>query len=49
MTLQVTELERSEFGQHLLATHDELAKLGGPSATAFERVAAQLRRELEES
>lgn len=49
VTLQVTDLERDEFGRHLLATHDELAKLGGPAAGAFERVAAQLRRELGES
>ena len=48
VALKPVELERLEFGQHLLATHDELAQIGGPHSTAFELVADQLRRELSE-
>lgn len=45
--LQITNLERKEFCQHLLATHRRLAELGGPAAETFQRVVEQLRRDLD--
>jgi anti-anti-sigma regulatory factor len=47
--LQRTELERKEFGRHLLATHEELAQVDSPAAGAFAKVAAQLRKELNDA
>jgi len=44
--LHSIDLEREEFGRHLLATHEELARLDSPSSDAFARVAEQLRQEL---
>jgi anti-anti-sigma factor len=48
VTLNVSALERIEFGQHLLETHRRLAELGGPAAGAFRRVAEELARELKD-
>ena len=45
--LQVTNLDRKEFCQHLLATHRRLADLGGPAALTFQRIVEQLQRELD--
>lgn len=47
--LPVIDLEREEFGRHLLDTHEELADIDSPSSDAFRLVADQLRRELGES
>ncbi len=46
VTLPVTNLQRTEFCQHLLETHRKLAELGGPSADTFRRIADQLVDEL---
>ncbi len=48
VVLQVTELERKEFCQHLLNTHRKMAKLGGPSAETFQRIVKQLQKEMDE-
>ncbi len=48
VTLHVSVLERTEFGQHLLETHRKLAELGGPAADTFRKVADQIARELGE-
>lgn len=39
-------LNREQFGRHVLETHEELAKCGGPGAAAFAAVAEQLAREV---
>ena len=46
VTLPVVNLPRTEFGQHLLETHRNLAELGGPSAESFRSVAEQIEKEL---
>ncbi len=48
VTLNVSILERIEFGQHLLETHRKLAELGGPAAGTFRKVAEQLEKELDD-
>lgn len=48
VALPVVKLERREFGQHLLETHDELAKLGGPQGATFRALVDQLSHELNE-
>ena len=48
VSLQITNLERREFCQHLLDTHEKLAQLGGPSAETFQRIVVQLKQELEQ-
>jgi anti-anti-sigma factor len=44
--LKITELERLEFGEHLLETHRKLAELGGPAAAAFHKVADELAQDI---
>jgi len=46
VTLDVSVLDRAEFGEHLLETHRKLAELGGPAAGTFQKVADQIAREL---
>ena len=46
VTLSITDVERSEFCQHLLETHRRLAELGGPAAPKFRAVAAQMAKDL---
>ncbi len=46
VALPTTKLELREFGRHVMETHEELAKLGGPAAAAFQAIASQLREEL---
>ena len=46
VTLQVTNLDRREFCQHLLDTHRRMAELGGPAAETFQRIVDRLRNEL---
>ena len=46
--LPVVDLERKEFGKHLLDTHEELAAVDSPSSAAFRLVCDQLRNELGE-
>ena len=48
VTLQITNLQRHEFCEHLLDTHHRLAELGGPSAETFQRIVEQLKQELDE-
>lgn len=48
VSLQVTNLERREFCQHLIDAHDKLAELGGPSSNTFQRIVDELKRELDE-
>ena len=43
------ELEKHEFGQHVLECHQRLSELECPSAAAFKTVADQLARELAQS
>lgn len=47
VTLTAADLERKEFCQHLIETHEKLAELGGPRAETFRRIARQLCDELE--
>ena len=47
--LPIADLDREEFGRHLLDTHEELAHVDSPSSGAFRMVAEQLRRELGET
>lgn len=44
--LPTTDLERDEFGRHLLETHEELVRAGGPQMSAFQSVVERLRKEL---
>ena len=46
VTLDISEVDRSEFGQHVLEAHQQLAALGGPAAAKFRAVADQLAKEL---
>jgi anti-anti-sigma factor len=48
VSLQITNLERREFCQHLVETHQKLAELGGPSAGTFQRIVDQLKHEMEQ-
>ncbi len=48
VVLDVSILERTEFGHHLLETHRKLAELGGPAAGVFRRAVEQLEQELED-
>jgi hypothetical protein len=45
--LQAVNLQRTEFCGHLLETHRELAKLEGPAAATFQRIADQIAQDLE--
>ena len=45
--LETTNLQRTEFCGHLLETHRALARLNGPAATMFQRIADQIARDLE--
>ena len=47
--LPIIDLDREEFGRHLLDTHEELAGVDSPSSDAFRMVCDQLRKELGES
>jgi len=47
--LAATELEKHEFGKHVLECHQRLSELECPSAAAFKTVADQLARELAQS
>jgi anti-anti-sigma factor len=44
--LSAPELEKRDFGLHVLECHRRLSELPGPSAAAFKAVADQLAREL---
>lgn len=46
VSLPTTDLERDEFGRHLLETHEELVRAGGPQMNAFKSVVERLRKEL---
>jgi anti-anti-sigma regulatory factor len=46
VTLQVTNLPRDEFCEHLIDTHRKIADLGGPAAGTFRRIVEQLEKEL---
>ena len=47
--LVAANLQRTEFCGHLLETHRALAKLKGPSAATFGRIADQIASELQQS
>jgi anti-anti-sigma factor len=47
--LSAPELQKHEFGQHVLECHQRLSELECPSAAAFKTVADQLARELAQS
>ena len=44
--LQTSSLGRTALCEHLIATHRQLADLGGPAAETFRRIAERLTREL---
>jgi len=46
VALKISDVERTEFCQHLLETHQRLAELGGPAAPKFRAIATQLAKEL---
>ena len=46
--LPIIDLERDEFGRHLIDTHEELAEVDSPTSGAFRMVCDQLRKELGE-
>ena len=48
VSLEVPTLERMEFCEHLLESHEKLAELGGPTAQTFASIAKQLAKELED-
>ena len=43
-----SELERREFGIHVVETHRELARLGGPHCDEFQAIADRVERELQQ-
>ncbi len=47
--LSAPELEKRDFGMHVLECHERLSELECPSAAAFKAVAEQLARELGQS
>jgi anti-anti-sigma factor len=47
--LSLPDLEKHEFGKHVLECHQRLSELECPSAAAFKTVADQLARELAQS
>ena len=46
--LPIIDLERDEFGRHLIDTHEELAEGDSPTSGAFRMVCDQLRKALGE-
>ncbi len=49
VALQVANLGRADLCEHLIATHQKLADLGGPAAETFRRIANRLVSERDRS